>query len=176
MRLYLICVLWVVGGVPVEIWIISSNLKNFSGKPYSWSAVHDSGAWAELVKVPSQGRVRFDRWIWVGVAAAVFVFLGYGKEALTMYRAALDGLGLGRISSSLRDAIPNHRTSFGSVSGKARSLFTWKSTNSTAESGTQTSSTSGDIVVRKSVDLSVDVEKTEVHQKHGNSMEMKGWQ
>ena len=83
--------------------------------------------------VPSSGKILYDRWIPLGTGLVVFIFFGFGKEAINMYRAGLLAIGFGKIITSLR---PDHhgsvRATLGSFNSKAKMLFKRKSSMSSS--------------------------------------------
>ena len=70
------------------------NFNNL-GEPYSWSSIHDTQKWKEIIMIPSGGMWVYDRWIWLSCGLAVFIFFGFGKDAVNMYRTCLLAIGLG---------------------------------------------------------------------------------
>ena len=92
--------------------------------------------------VPSGGIVLYDRWIWLAAGFLVFVFFGFGKDALAMYRSGLLAIGLGMVFPSLRDDYRGSiAATIGSFNNKAKTLFKRKSfgTSSTSMSDSGTS-------------------------------------
>ena len=83
--------------------------------------------------IPSGGTVLYDRWIWLASGLLVFVFFGFGRDALNTYRSGLLAIGLGKVIPSLkteyRGSITGTVSSFGS---KAKMLFKRKSSASTS--------------------------------------------
>ncbi|KAK3053879.1 a-factor receptor [Extremus antarcticus] len=142
LRLYLLCALWIMTSIPLQLYTMCFNSRKYAEKSYSWSQVHDSKNWSELVMVPSHGTIFYDRWIWLGCALAVFVFFGFGRDALATYRTALLALGMDRVFPGLktgpRMSTPTSSASFGS---RAKMLFKRKSSSSSFASGMQTAST-----------------------------------
>ena len=69
--------------------------------------------------VPSEGRILYDRYVWLGAGVCVFLFFGFGKDAVSMYRSALLGFGLGKVIPILD---PDHRSSKGSMAGTLSSI------------------------------------------------------
>ncbi|KAK5166322.1 a-factor receptor [Saxophila tyrrhenica] len=138
LRLYLICTIWILGSLPVQCYNMSVNAARLGRKAYSWSYVHRAEAWNELVMVPSHGAILYDRWIWLASALVVFIFFGFGRDAISTYRTALVALGLGRVFPSLksgpRAATPASTSSF---SSKAKMLFKRKSSASSFTSGSR---------------------------------------
>jgi pheromone a factor receptor len=145
MRLYIICIVWIIGYVPVECYVLYFNINNLAREPYSWSSTHDPQTWKEIIMVPSGGTFTYTRWIWLSCGFAVFVFFGFGRDAVNMYRTGLLAIGLGRIFPSLRQdyrsSITATMCSYGS---KARMFFNRKSSvsNSTWKSTSDDSQTS----------------------------------
>jgi pheromone a factor receptor len=124
------------GSFPVQLYVLYFNITNFMPwAPFSWSVVHGP-QWGEIEKVPANGRVFFDRWIHVTAGFLLFAFFGLGKDATLMYRSWLLKAGLGRFFTSLKDphvVSQQQRSSstlFGSVSSRAKMIFSKKSLRS----------------------------------------------
>lgn len=144
MRLYVICVVWIIGYIPVECYVFYSNLNSLDLKPYSWSNVHNPENWKEIVMVPSGGKIMYDRWIWLSGGLLVFLFFGFGKDAVNMYRTGLLAIGMGKIFPALRqDYGGSIAATISSYSSKARMMFRGKisASNTTWASTSKESST-----------------------------------
>lgn len=139
MRLYIVCIIWILGYIPVECYVFYVNFHHRQLEPFSWSAIHDPEQWKVIAMIPSGGKVVFDRWIWLSCGFVVFVFLGLGRDAVNMYRKNLLAMGLGRCFPSLEEEFRGSMTSkFSSLGSKAKLVFkrrsavsdaTWKSTS-----------------------------------------------
>lgn len=130
MRLYLICILWVLAYIPVQLYTIYVNVS-IDLVPYSWSTVHDPENWSNIVMVPSGGSIVYDRWIWLGGGVLVFAFFGFGRDAVNMYRTGLLSVGLGRIFPSLNQDYRGSITgTINSYSSKAKMMFKRKTSSS----------------------------------------------
>ncbi|KAI7367639.1 hypothetical protein KC336_g21178, partial [Hortaea werneckii] len=81
--------------------------------------------------IRSNGKIVFDRFIWLGCGIMVFLTFGFGKEAVSMYRNGLLAVGLGRLFPGLgSDHDRSHITVFGSIGSlgsKTKLYFTRKS-------------------------------------------------
>lgn len=154
--------------MPLEFFTVAKNIRQCTGEPYSWTAVHNPEAWAEIVMVPSHGQVLLDRWLWIAVAMVVFVFFGFGTEAVAMHRTFLLGLGLGKLIPCLRDTTADRHNPVGaslnSLSSKAKTLFTWGPSASSSRTVTQSTLTSDETSIRKETCLSTDVEQKDGHE------------
>lgn len=116
----------------------------FSKEPFNWAESHSHTAYTQIFFIPSHGQVFWDRWIWLATGVVVFIFFGFGREALGMYRSALLAVGMGRLLPALRRDASRRPTvsTLGSMSSKARLLFKRKSSSSAGASRkTWTSST-----------------------------------
>ena len=94
--------------------------------------------------VPSGGNVIYDRWIWLSCGLLVFVFFGFGKDAINMYRTGLLAIGMGRIFPILRqDYRGSISATISSYGSKARMIFKGKrsTSNSTWASASKESYT-----------------------------------
>lgn len=145
MRLYVICVVWIIGYIPVECYVLYFNFNNMDPEGYSWASVHDPEKWNEILMVPSGGSIIYNRWVWVSCGLIVFVFFGFGKDAINMYRTGLLAVGFGKLFPSLRREYRGSITAtVSSYSSKARMVFKRKSsaTSVTWKSASQPSHTS----------------------------------
>ncbi|KAK3701834.1 a-factor receptor [Vermiconidia calcicola] len=173
LRLYVICILWILGAIPVEIYTVYFNIETLAKEPYSWSSTHDPEAWKQIIMIPSGGQVVYDRWIWLTCGVVVFVFFGLGREALAMYRTGLLAVGFGKIFPTLR---PDHRGSttatISSYSSKAKMLFKSRTSTSTWTSSTNNSYTMSSSALaspKKTAFLGSIDETSGVDEKHGDN-------
>lgn len=85
MRLYALCLLWILANVPVQCFVfyISFSAPRYD---YSWSDTHDADYWKIISMTPSNGIVLYDRYIWLSTGIAMFLFFGIGREALQIYQ------------------------------------------------------------------------------------------
>ncbi|KAJ4302857.1 a-factor receptor [Kalmusia sp. IMI 367209] len=131
MRLFLMALVVVILLLPYSFFILY-QLASTIVTSYSWSSVHGPD-WNTVVKVPSYGVVRFDRWGEVAAGYILFILFGTGTDANNTYKRMLCCIGLGKIFPSLYviresgSATPSGNT-FGkrltsSWSSKAKSLF-----------------------------------------------------
>ena len=144
-RLFLLAATLLLVFLPVQAYILYLNLA-FPRHAYSWDIVHGP-LWNSIIKVPTGGQVLFDRWIRVVCGFVIFLFFGLGKDAITMYRAWLLKLGLGKIFPSLANAYLPSTSATGSgnssklhlLSSKARSMLFRKGSQVTATTVSDTS-------------------------------------
>ncbi|KAF2719583.1 fungal pheromone STE3G-protein-coupled receptor, partial [Polychaeton citri CBS 116435] len=127
LRLFCLCIFWLLVSLPVQFYVLFVNI-NVTHSPYSWTEIHDTERWRTIVMIPSDGRVIFDRYIWLGGGIMVFVFFGMGKDAMAMYKGGLCTIGLGRVFPSLKagqQALPpaSYGSTFSSIGSKAKMLF-----------------------------------------------------
>ena len=87
--------------------------------PHSWTWIHGP-SWWDIILIPTNGEVTYDRWIQIGLEFIVFLFFGMGNDAVKMYRQWLVRVGFGKILPGLlnkrdrRPSIPSETGSFGS--------------------------------------------------------------
>ena len=105
-RLFAMSSILVVVALPLQLYGLIENISHYDFKPYSWSRVH--AHWANIILLPTFGQVTIDHWVQVGVGFAVFIFFGFGKDAMNLYRAWLVALGLSRIWPALRNDANTH--------------------------------------------------------------------
>ena len=130
------------GSLPAQLQVLHFNITSVQPwRPYSWDAVHGPD-WGEIGKVPTFGKVYFDRWIQVTAGFLLFAFFGFGKDATLMYRSALLKLGFGRLFPALKhphladqsQSRPSFTARFGSI-GTAAKGFLRKKSSSGGSSG-----------------------------------------
>ncbi|GKZ17358.1 a-factor receptor [Aspergillus brasiliensis] len=123
MRLFLIAFIMLWAIIPVQTYVVASNIiVTQPWHPYSWSVVHPSN-WNEVIKVPVEGRVFYDRWIPVASGYMFFIFFGSGRDAFVMYRAILFFLGFGNCFASLQSSSANGSSASGSLGSRAKLLL-----------------------------------------------------
>ena len=98
-RLFFMCLVLTILGLPVQFYILFKN-SMYPMIPYSWSRIHGR-AWWDIILIPTENTVTFDRWIQLAVGFTIFAFFGLGKEAMKMYRRWLVTLGFGKVFPSL---------------------------------------------------------------------------
>ncbi|KAI9372530.1 pheromone A receptor-domain-containing protein [Aspergillus egyptiacus] len=141
LRLFFLSFIMLLALIPIQSYMVWNNI--YLGLPwhqYSWSELHDP-AWHQIVMVPTNGEVLFDRWIPISAGFVLFVFFGCGRDASRMYRNFFQHLGLdccfGPIQSTASGSSPqNTADSYGS---RARLLLPW-SRNQTTKNATYHSS------------------------------------
>ena len=141
-RLFAMSTALIIIFLPVALYILVQNsLYQGQHYSYSWIRIHD---WTDSIfLVPSSGRQNFGRWLEVVTGFVVFISFGLGGDGLLMYRRLLLKLGLGKIFPRLKlrhneeaRAVlqsPWHTslsTRFGSMSSRARMVFTRRSNDS----------------------------------------------
>src|SRR5438034_979118 len=66
-RLLALSLVMLLGGFPAQLYVLYFNITYFAPwSSYSWRVVHGPH-WGEIVKVPTNGEVQFDRWMHVAV-------------------------------------------------------------------------------------------------------------
>lgn len=125
-------------------WLFASQLN----EEFSWEYVHGPG-WNTVVKVPSFGHVRVDKWGQIATGYVAFAVFGTGTDANNTYKRILCMLGLGKIFPSLyrmSESGSSTPLSYQSAKGwissygsKARHLFSKKSEHETLQSNADSS-------------------------------------
>lgn len=95
-RLFLLCILWIFGNVPVQCYVFSVTFR-VPKQPFDWNDIHDPEDWNRIIVIPSFGTVLYDRYIWLASGILMFVFFGFGTEALQMYRDSVKAIGLAKL-------------------------------------------------------------------------------
>ena len=129
LRLYLFCTTLVVFFVPLQLYTLYTNISHKEFKSYSWNRWHGTETWNDIVMAPSEGRVLYPVYVWLGGGIFIFVFFGFGKDAVEMYRTGLVAIGVHKVWPGLsRDNTPRQSSadSGSSLSSKARMLFARK--------------------------------------------------
>lgn len=83
-RLLIFCFLVVLVMVPILAYFFSQDAKGLR-LPYRFKDVHNSLTWG-LILHADMGAPFYDRWVWIGLAYALFMVLGTGADSLAMYR------------------------------------------------------------------------------------------
>ncbi|EME82526.1 mating-type factor pheromone receptor [Pseudocercospora fijiensis CIRAD86] len=133
-RLYALCILSILGNLPIQIWLLVLNI-GAGVTSYSWDDVHNPTLWDwnTAVKMPANGTIIFDRYIWMAGGILIFLLFGFGRDAVKMYRDGLLAIGLGRIFPSLHpDRKSSIVASVTSMGSKAKMLFSNRSSASTS--------------------------------------------
>ncbi|KAL4884117.1 pheromone A receptor-domain-containing protein [Aspergillus karnatakaensis] len=101
LRLFCISLLMLLALLPMQAYVVYVNYK--SSLP--WHAYEgpflSEETWTTIVKVPTGGKVFYDRWIDVAAGFVCFFFFGCGKDASRMYHSVLDRVGLGSFFGSV---------------------------------------------------------------------------
>lgn len=134
-RLFLICLVLTVLGLPVQLYVLYQNCM-YPMIPYNWNRIHGP-AWWDIILIPTNGSVTYDRWIQIGVGLTVFIFFGLGHDAMKMYRRWLLKLGFGKLFPILlrqRDRRPSIFSETGSFSSRAYTFVKGKLSRSSVSS------------------------------------------
>ncbi|KAL2813810.1 pheromone A receptor-domain-containing protein [Aspergillus cavernicola] len=124
LRLFFLSFIMLLALIPIQAYMVYMNIQ--FGLPwhrYSWSVVHGA-LWNEISKVPTNGKVLFDRWVPVSAGFMSFIFFGCGKDASRMYRSLLQRFGLGcfgPVQTATSGSFPQNTA--GSNGSRAKLLF-----------------------------------------------------
>ncbi len=127
LRLFLLSIALILTFIPLQFYALYVNSVEPPLLPYSWDLVHGP-QWQDIMLIPTGGNVYYDRWIQIALGYGVFVFLGMGQDAQTLYRKWLLKAGFGRIfpglhRTSTRRAILPTSSQTDSFASKTRSFF-----------------------------------------------------
>ncbi|KAJ5776993.1 Fungal pheromone STE3 GPCR [Penicillium odoratum] len=151
LRLFLVAFTMLIAILPLQGYVVYRDLKSsLPWHSYSFSQVHHDG-WDKIIKVPTQGRVFFDRWTPVAIGVLIFIFCGFGRDAIRVYRTILWRLGFGHCfpsvsrptnsQASIRPAHVSNSTTLVETPRHKKSLFNWrKNTYNDIEKGLRLSS------------------------------------
>ncbi|KAJ5360368.1 Fungal pheromone STE3 GPCR [Penicillium concentricum] len=135
LRLFFLALSMLICILPLQGYVVYNDIRlSLPWHSYSWSEIHNEGAWHTIVKYPIDGTVFFDRWTPVASGFMIFIFFGFGRDATRMYRTVFWYLGLSYCFSSIEPPTdtnntpsPGHAstatTLVGSIGSRARSLF-----------------------------------------------------
>ncbi|OTA25597.1 hypothetical protein BTJ68_11274 [Hortaea werneckii EXF-2000] len=115
LRLYILCIVWLLGIIPLSSWMLSVNLGS-QQEPYKWVEAHDYSKWNEIVVIPSNGNIVFDRFIWLGCGIMVFLTFGFAIGIPDRTNGQADGLNR-TVSNSYNDLATSPNASFQSPPG-----------------------------------------------------------
>jgi pheromone a factor receptor len=121
--------------LPYQFWIIAEIAGNID-PPFSWSRVHNSGDWNTMIRVPTNGVVRFDRWGEIAFGYILFLLFGTGTDAHNSYKRMFTSIGLGKVFPNLyimsesggggSAATPSSMSFIKGWTSKAKGVFTSK--------------------------------------------------
>ncbi|CAI6333390.1 unnamed protein product [Periconia digitata] len=94
-RLFLLSVIILIVVLPYYTYILC-DLSKLATVGFDWDRVHGSD-WNSVVKVPSHGRLRMDRWAEIILGYVLFLLFGTGTDAHNSYKRMLVSMGLGRV-------------------------------------------------------------------------------
>ncbi|KAJ5908284.1 Pheromone receptor 1 [Penicillium taxi] len=95
-RLFCLAFTMLVGILPTQGYVVYADIKlSMPWHAYSWNNMHGP-SWHKVILVPSGGEVFFDRWIPVAMGFIIFIFCGFGKDAMRTYRKVFWQVGLGK--------------------------------------------------------------------------------
>ncbi|KAF2005461.1 STE3-domain-containing protein [Amniculicola lignicola CBS 123094] len=128
MRLLIMSMIVIVICLPYNIWILYLN-ASMVDHGFSWAEVHGP-LFSEIIKVPTGGAIRLDRWGHIALGYIAFFIFGTGTDANNTYKRLLCAIGLGKIFPSLYrrhesgSSTPSSFTAWtSSWSSKAKHLF-----------------------------------------------------
>jgi pheromone a factor receptor len=92
-------ILFIAVFLPYTIYILYI-LASTANDPYDWDSIHGPN-WNVIIKVPTQGGVRFDIWAEIATGYILFLLFGTGTDAHNTYKRMLYAFGLGKVFPSL---------------------------------------------------------------------------
>lgn len=112
--------------IPVEAYIIAVNAQQPLNS-FSWSATHNAETWRKIVYIASHGHILYDRWLPLGFGILVFIFFGFGKDAVSMYKSCLTAMGLGKCIARMEvGGAKVARAAASSFGGTTKSFVVWR--------------------------------------------------
>lgn len=137
LRLFFVAFTMLVIILPVQTYVVYYDLSlSLPWHAYSWSRVHHA-SWNQIIKVPTDGKVFFDRWTPIAIGIIIFVFCGFGRDAIRVYHMVLWRLGFGYCFPGVSRPLDSHVTiqspqAFNSTTPvdsprpQKKSLFKWR--------------------------------------------------
>jgi pheromone a factor receptor len=164
-RLFIMALIFITAFLPYNLYVLYVQAR-ISIDSYDWNTVHGAN-WNTIIKVPTQGGVRWDRWVNIASGYLLFLLFGTGLEAHNSYKRMLCAVGLGKIFPSLSVVCKSGSSTPSSVTfvkgfastcaSKAKSYFSM----SDSATDTQSGSTRGD-----SIFLDTSITDRPVHLQH----------
>jgi hypothetical protein len=130
LRLFLMAILFITLFLPYTLYILyvlASTVEDF----YDWDFIHGPN-WNVIVKVPTQGGVRFDIWAEIATGYLLFLLFGTGTDAHNTYkrmlcaaseRSFLVSTSSTRVAPRHPPVLPSAKTSLRAVRAKPRHSF-----------------------------------------------------
>ncbi|KAJ5786368.1 uncharacterized protein N7503_011580 [Penicillium pulvis] len=110
LRLFFVAFTMLVIILPVQAYVVYYDLSlSLPWHAYSWSRVHHA-SWNQIIKVPTNGKVFFDRWTPIAIGIIIFIFCGFGRDAIRVYRMVLWRLGFGYCFPGVSRPLDSHAT------------------------------------------------------------------
>jgi hypothetical protein len=79
--------------IPLQTYMVYKVIQtSLPWHPYSWSLIHPVRS--QIIKVPTNGKIYFDRWVPAASGFMFFIFFGCGRDAHRMYLSLLSHVGL----------------------------------------------------------------------------------
>jgi len=119
----------------VVFYVFYTNI-NVDRIPYDWGLVHGE-EWFVIERYPLGNRISFDRWMPIGTGLLMFLFFGLGNDALSMYKAWLCTIGLGKRTPT---TLTSPNSSLGSLNSSG-SGGSWFSRNKAKKNTADTTTT-----------------------------------
>lgn len=133
LRLFIMSLVLILGILPLQFYLFVLNVNRPQIR-YSWSEVHNE-SWSKIIMVPSGGHVTIDRWVQIGCGFLVFIFFGFGTDAVAMYRSWLVTLGFTRFFPRLKrrqSSVLSQRGSWTSFGSRTKSMLSSRWSRGTA--------------------------------------------
>ena len=129
-RLLAIAILFLVGYVPTQVYLLYTDITFFPLIPYSWKLVHDPQTWQEIFLLPSGGQAQLQNWYRLVMGILLWMCFGTGREGRAVTRGWAKKCGVGKIWPwVVQDPKPSSGPSFGSrvgsLGGKMQA-FVWE--------------------------------------------------
>jgi pheromone a factor receptor len=131
LRLFILSILLLLIFLPITFYVFARNL-DFEWLPYSWEEVHYGDNWLWIRKIPTNGNINFDRWVPIATGVLVFLIFGLGKDAMMLYRAWLNTIGVGRFLPKWIMEPRTPQSSLGPYSGGTTETTTTTTTTNAA--------------------------------------------
>ena len=95
-RLLGLALLQILINLPITLYILFGNYIKVPLLSYSWDAIHNAAQWDYIIMLPASS-VSVHYWIAPASAIALFIFFGFGTDAMMFYKSCSHTLRLDKV-------------------------------------------------------------------------------
>ncbi|KAL3449804.1 pheromone A receptor-domain-containing protein [Aspergillus insuetus] len=93
LRLFCLSLIMLLALIPLQTYMVYKVIQtSLPWHAYSWSLIHPMRS--QIIKVPTNGKIYFDRWVPAASGFMFFIFFGCSRDAHRMYLSLLSHVGL----------------------------------------------------------------------------------